>query len=143
MYGLGNMASGVLAVTRDAKVALLSNALPLPTTAPRPISAMQLAHGHYSKAERAFIAADLFTGRRTLADHTVAGLARYVGINPGLIHWALQRQGERELIEQGLLPLVPPPSRAVRAERQIAKLVREHGHRRVAAIRKTNLIDGL
>jgi hypothetical protein len=95
---------------------------------------MQLAHGDLSKAEKAFYCADLFTGRRCLADHTVAGLARYVGINPTLVHWALKQEANRDAIIAGLLPLVPPPGPAVKAERMVARLINELGHARVAEL---------
>jgi hypothetical protein len=92
---------------------------------------MQLAHGDLSKAEKAFLCADLFTGRCVLADHTVAGLARYVGISQVYVHWALKQQANRDAIICGWLPLVPPPGPAIKAERLVARLVSEHGHGRV------------
>jgi hypothetical protein len=41
---------------------------------------------------------------------------------------------QRDAIEAGILPLVPPPSPAVKAERQVDRLIREHGRRRIAEL---------
>jgi hypothetical protein len=95
---------------------------------------MTLAHGNFSKVQRAFIGADLFTGWRKISDHTVASAARSVGVSPTLVDWALKRMSQRRAIEQGWLPLVPPLSPAVKAERQVAALVVKLGHARVAEL---------
>jgi hypothetical protein len=95
---------------------------------------MTLAHGALSLAEKSFLLGDVFTGEGVLVDHTVAALARYGEISPAYIHAALQRRNERVAIEAGFLPLIPPPSPAVLAERKFVKLVRELGHGRVAEL---------
>jgi hypothetical protein len=99
---------------------------------------MQLAHGDYSKVQLAFLGADLFTGRRVLIDHTVSGLARYLGIDADLVHQALKRESERELIERGYLPLVPPLGPAEKATRRLVRLIREFSHHQV-----TEMLAGL
>jgi hypothetical protein len=120
-------------MTRAAKVALLrGSVLPPPFSAPRPVTAAQLAHGDLSKVQKAFLLADIFLGRRELIEHSVAGLGRYEQLNPTYIHAALQRMDQREAIEAGILPLIPPPSPAVQAQRRLAKLVRDFGHLWVA-----------
>jgi hypothetical protein len=95
---------------------------------------MMLAHGDLSLAEKSFALGDVFLGRRPLADHTVAALARYGQINPAHIHAALSRMSMRDAILAGDLPLIPPPSLITQAERRLARLVRELGRRRVAEL---------
>jgi hypothetical protein len=99
---------------------------------------MILAHGNLSKVQRAFIGADLYRGRSVVRDHTIVSAARTVGTSTTLVAWALQRLPQREAIEAGLLPLVPPPTPAARAERAIARLVRALGHARVTELLATH-----
>jgi hypothetical protein len=119
-------------MTRLAKLKLLNSGFPPPPAAPQPLTAMQLAHGDYTKVQRAFLGADLFTGRRVLVEPTVASAARQVKVSPTLVNWALKRMAQRDAILAGLLPLIPLQSPSDRAKRQIARLVAKHGHRRVA-----------
>jgi hypothetical protein len=121
---LQRLEKGDAVMTRTAKLALLTGSVsPLPLLAPRPITAMQLAHGGYSEARKAFLCADIFMGRRTLTEHTVAGLARYVGLKDVQVHAALARMDQRSAIEAKIVPLVPPsPSRALRAETSVRQL---------------------
>jgi hypothetical protein len=114
-----------------AKLKLFTGTLRLPM-APQPLTAMSLAHGKFSKVQKAFLAADIYLGRRILVEHSQVGLARYFVIPPADIHFAIQRQDERAAILAGLVPLVPPPNPAAQAERRLARLVRDLGHGRVA-----------
>lgn len=74
-----------------------------------------LAHNKLGLTARAFVAADLVTGRHKLVCPTATQAARLARINIAYVHWALRRQADRELIEDGVLPLVPARARALPA----------------------------
>ena len=83
--------------------------LPEPATRAAPISGNFLAHNHFDRIGRAFIAADLYLGATQLIKPTVTQTALLAGVNRNYAHCAIKRQAERAEIEAGLIPLVPAP----------------------------------
>jgi hypothetical protein len=73
-----------------------------------PVSGRFLAHNQLSLVKKAFVGADLTTGRRPLVVPTVLQSAMLARVKPTYVHYALKRQDERAAIEAGLVPLVPP-----------------------------------
>jgi hypothetical protein len=67
-----------------------------------------LAHNRRSRIERAFMAADLRAGAKTLVEPTLRQAAMLAGVNPTYAWWAARRIAERAEIEAGFVPLVPP-----------------------------------
>ena len=79
----------------------------------RPVSGRYLAHARLTPAEWAYLAADLYNGRRFLVKPTMvqaAWLARKISTT--YAHTALRRPDERWLVENGHLPLVMPRTRS-------------------------------
>ena len=74
-----------------------------------PISGNFLAHNHFDRIGRAFIAADLYLGATQLIKPTVTQTALLAGVNRNYAHCAIKRQAERAEIEAGRIPLVPAP----------------------------------
>jgi hypothetical protein len=90
-----------------------------------------LVHAKLSKAERAFLARDLYVGDVQLIKPTVTQSAWLAVVNPTYAHWAIrQSESERPLIEKGLVPLSPPmkalPAPKT-AEAKLADVVAEIG----------------
>jgi hypothetical protein len=75
---------------------------------PIPVTGNFLAHNQRSRVTRAFIAADLVTGAKRLVEPTVVQAALLTGVNRCYAHWAIKRLIERDQIEAGHVPLVPP-----------------------------------
>jgi hypothetical protein len=71
------------------------------------LSGRYLAHNRESLVVRAFMAADLVTGRRRLERPTRLQAAALARVNPTYVTWAQKRMAERWLIEAGFVPLVP------------------------------------
>ena len=69
-----------------------------------------LARNRSTLAIRAFMAADLRSGRKVLAEPTRAQAGALARCSATAVYWAEQRQAERCLIESGFVPLVPPAS---------------------------------
>ena len=67
-----------------------------------------LARNRSTLAIRAFMAADLRSGRKVLAEPTRAQAGALARCSATAVYWAEQRQNQRLLIETGLVPLVPP-----------------------------------
>jgi hypothetical protein len=89
-----------------------------------------LAYAKLTKAQRAFVAADLVTGAAQLVQPTVLDAAWLASVNPTYAHYALRHsEQERFLIEKGILPLAPtvPAMKALPAPvdpvRQLADIV--------------------
>lgn len=99
----------------------------------RTVTDQYLAHAKLSKAERAFLARDLYTGDVQLVRPTVTQSAWLAVVNSTYAHWAIRRpERERALIESGALPLLPPmktlpPPVSVSPEEQLAGVVRAFG----------------
>ena len=66
------------------------------------------AHAKLSLAARAYLAADLHTGKAQLISPTVVQSARLARVNPTYVHWAIKRPNDRLLVESGAVPIVPP-----------------------------------
>lgn len=75
--------------------------------ASRPVSGNLLSHNRWDRIGKAFLAADLLLGARTLCDPTLLQCASLCRVNRAYVHWAVKRYGQRAEIEAGLLPLVP------------------------------------
>jgi hypothetical protein len=75
---------------------------------PSPVSGNLLSHNRYDPIGRAFLAADLYRGARTLHKPTLVQAAWLSRINRTYAFWADKRYAQRAAIEAGLLPLVPP-----------------------------------
>jgi hypothetical protein len=72
---------------------------------PTPVTGRHLAHAHKSRIERAFMAADLFTGAKVLTEPTVVQAASLAGVNRTYAHWAVKRLNG--LRSAGFVPLMP------------------------------------
>jgi hypothetical protein len=83
-----------------------------PAVTGAPISGRHLAHNHHDQIGRAFMAADLFTGATRLVKPTITQVAVLARINRTYAHWAIRRLSQRNAIELGWLPLVPPAEQA-------------------------------
>ena len=82
--------------------------LPVPATMPAiPVRGRFLAHNHYDRIGRAFLAADLVTGVTVLVKPTLVQAAFLAGVNRNYAGWAVKRLANRAEIENGLTPLVP------------------------------------
>jgi len=97
----------------------------------RTVTGQFLVHAKLSKAERAFLARDLYVGDVQLIKPTVTQSAWLAVVNPTYAHWAIrQSESERPLIEKGLVPLSPPmkalPAPKT-AEAKLADVVAEIG----------------
>ena len=79
----------------------------------KPVSGQYLAHAKLTKAERAFLAADLVHGTRCLTAPTVGQAAVLTHVSASYVYSAFNRAANRNLIESGCLPLVPPPALAL------------------------------
>jgi hypothetical protein len=75
---------------------------------PRLVMGMWLAHAKLSKAERAYLAGDLYTGAARLVEPTMLQAAMLARVNVTYAHWAIKRPNDRLLVESGAVPLVPP-----------------------------------
>jgi hypothetical protein len=64
-----------------------------------------------SKVRRAFAAADHHLGNEVLIQLTITQAAALWHVSTAYVHHALRRTGQRVLIEDGVLPLVPPITR--------------------------------
>lgn len=99
----------------------------------RTVTGQFLVHAKLSKAERAFLARDLYVGDVQLIKPTVTQSAWLAVVNSTYAHWAIRRpERERALIESGALPLLPPmktlpPPVSVSPEEQLAGVVRAFG----------------
>jgi hypothetical protein len=76
------------------------------------VSGRYLAHNRLSRVERAFFAADLHAGTVQLVRPTIVQAAALAGVNATYVHWAIRQQTNRAAIVRGLLPLVPPYTKA-------------------------------
>jgi hypothetical protein len=73
------------------------------------VSGRYLAHNHCNLVVRAFQAADLFSGvKKLVLPITMLQAADLARVNPTYAWTAYRRLGERDAIEQGYIPLVPP-----------------------------------
>ena len=84
----------------------------LPERAAMPVPSLTgrfLAHNRHSRVDRAFFAADLFSGAKRLAMPTLVQAALLAGVNRTYAFWATKPQAQRARaeIEAGLVPLVP------------------------------------
>ena len=75
---------------------------------PAPISGRYLAHNRYDLVGRAFLGADLQLGKTVLVKPTATQAAIQARVNRDYVGWAVKRIDERDAIEKGLVPLVPP-----------------------------------
>jgi hypothetical protein len=72
------------------------------------LSGRYLAHAKTNRVERAFLAADLVSGRADLVAPTITQAAVLARVNPTYVHWAIRREENRIAILAGGMPLVPP-----------------------------------
>jgi hypothetical protein len=72
-----------------------------------PLRGRYLSRGLKGKHEAAFVAADLYAGRKHLIEPSLAVAAAITGASPTEVWWALRRQMERAAILSGQMPLVP------------------------------------
>jgi hypothetical protein len=72
------------------------------------VTGRYLAHNGHDRVARAFMAADLFTGRTHLVKPTFVQVGALARVNRTYAGWAVKRLAERCAIEAGHLPLVPP-----------------------------------
>ena len=72
------------------------------------ITGRYLAHNKLTVVERAFLAADLHTGERSLEAPTVVQAALLARVNISYAHHALKEAANRSTIECGVRPLVLP-----------------------------------
>ena len=79
-----------------------------PVNPVRLITGQWSAHAKLSLAARAYLAADLHTGKAQLISPTVVQSARLARVNPTYVHWAIKRPNDRLLVESGAVPIVPP-----------------------------------
>jgi hypothetical protein len=70
---------------------------------------MWLAHAKLSKAERAYIAADLYFGDARLVEPTMLQSASLARVNVTYAHIAASRPADRLLVEGGIVSLAPKP----------------------------------
>jgi hypothetical protein len=85
-----------------------------------------------SKTERAYAAADWYSGRVPYRP-TIAELAARVGVSTTYVCHAIRRQTERSEVLAGHIPLAPPSgsSFASRGHRQLARMARKWGVERL------------
>jgi 2-hydroxychromene-2-carboxylate isomerase len=74
------------------------------------VTGRYLAHNHLNKIARAFLAADLVAGTKSLMKPTALQAAMLARVNPTYAWWAYKRQAERMAILAGHIPLVPAPT---------------------------------
>jgi hypothetical protein len=96
------------------------------------VTGSYLAHAKLTKAQRAFIAADLHSGATQLVHPTVVQSAWLAVVNPTYAHYALRKsERDRALIESGALPLALPAVKAlpapVSSTAKLAEVVAELG----------------
>jgi hypothetical protein len=93
-----------------------------------------LAHNHYDRIARAFLGADLVSGKCRLISPTIVQAAGLCGVNRTYVHFALKRGANRREIENGLIPLMPRPVRESITgidDRELLEVVRLVGVERV------------
>jgi hypothetical protein len=73
-----------------------------------PITGRYLAHNQLSLVEKAYLGADLHTGKRVLVAPTVVESAMLARVNTTYVHYALKQEANRFAIEHRYTPLVPP-----------------------------------
>jgi hypothetical protein len=94
---------------------------------------MWLAHAKLTKAERAYLAGDLYTGAARLVQPTMLQSAALARVNVTYAHAVVRRPADRLLVESGAVPLVPPSSglktlpAPAPAEQRLADIVAERG----------------
>jgi hypothetical protein len=76
-----------------------------------PLYGTTLAHKRLDSTHRAFVAAELVRGDKQLLLPTFTQAAKLLSVSAPAVSWASRRFGDREAIETGWLPLVPPRSR--------------------------------
>ena len=76
---------------------------------PTPVFGNSLAHSRYSLVERAFLAADIFSGVKCLVSPTMTQAARLTGVSASYAWAAHAHRNDRDRvrIELGVRPLVP------------------------------------
>jgi hypothetical protein len=79
-----------------------------PVNPVRLITGQWCAHAKLSLAARAYLAADLHTGKAQLISPTVVQSARLARVNPTYVHWAVKRPNDRLLVTSGAVPIMPP-----------------------------------
>jgi hypothetical protein len=80
---------------------------PVNPAVPKLVTGMWLAHAKLSKAERAYIAADLYHGDTRLIEPTMLQSATLARVNVTYAHIAASRLADRLLVESGAVPLTP------------------------------------
>jgi hypothetical protein len=70
-----------------------------------------LAHKRLDFLGKAFLGAELIRGEKVLIAPTLTQVAKLLGASTSSVKWADRRFDDREAIETGWLPLVPPRSR--------------------------------
>src|SRR5262245_32227416 len=73
-----------------------------------PLSGRYFAHNRLARMQRAYLAADLHSGKVRLTAPTLVQAASIARVDRTAAWWASNRQEERAAIVSGLLPLVPP-----------------------------------
>jgi len=100
----------------------------------RTVTGSYLVRAKLSKVERAFIAADLYSGAIQLVYPTVVQSAWLAQVSDTYAHHALRKsERDRALVESGVLPLWPsavralPPPSPVSPEQKLSDVVAEIG----------------
>lgn len=99
----------IVDITGNAPVNGVMQTCPVQAIEPTPITGRYLSHNWLDPVKRAFLGADLVFGVRYLVDPTIAMAAKLAGTCPSYVHAAIKHYGNRELIEDGVLPLLPAP----------------------------------
>jgi hypothetical protein len=74
------------------------------------LSGNTLAYSHADLITRAFWGADLVEGVKYLIAPKQNQAAALVGVHPTYVCFALRRMAQRADVEQGKIPLIPPPA---------------------------------
>jgi hypothetical protein len=98
---------------------------------PRLITGQWLAHAKLTLAERAYLAADLFSGVAQLVAPTVVQCALLARVNSTYAHAAIKRPNDRAFVVSGVVPLMVPTVKALpapaSAEQRLVDIVAEQG----------------
>jgi hypothetical protein len=83
------------------------------TSVNKSVSGQSIAHTipHLNAVRRAFIAANLHRGDEVLIRPTIPQAAALLRVSATYVNCALRREQQRVLIEDGVLPLMPPVTR--------------------------------
>jgi hypothetical protein len=103
-----------------------------------PLSGSYFAYNHLPRLQRAFLAADLHSGKCRLVTPMLTQAAAIARVNYTAAWWASVRQTERAAIIDGVMPLVPPraalPASRTVSDTELADIIAIAGIERMLVI---------